>query len=848
MTPMMKQFNEIKKKHPDALLFFRVGDFYEMFGEDAKRASKICNIALTSRHKGSANEIQMAGVPHHAAEQYIAKLTKAQQKVAICDQVSDPSLPGIVKRDVTRIVTPGTTMDGAVLDDKENNYLMCAVKKKEWGIAFVDLSTGSFEVCSIDDAHFDGLLYKIHPSEILVPEKQSHDAELRGRLSQYHVTPYISELWEKPSDILAHHFQAKDVSGFGIESLEVAVEAAAYLLKYLQDTQKTVLSHITHVSRYNPHEFMLLDEATVRNLELIYNAQDFSRENTLLSVIDVTQTAMGARMLRNWVVHPLLDIQGIQERLDAVDAFVVGTDSRERIRDVFTHINDIERLTSRIGCRRANPRDVISLRHALEHMPVVKESVSSCNDVLLNNLAQDLDGYDDVIELIQRSIQDDPSTNINQGNCIRDGYNAELDELRTISGSGKEWLKQLQDAESKKTGISTLKVGFNKVFGYYIEVSKSNVDKVPESYVRKQTLTNAERYITPELKEQEEKILGAQDKILELETSLFLEVLDEVSAHITKLQRIARAVAQLDVLSSFAILAIQRNYSKPELSDNNILEIIAGRHPVIEAIMTDEQYVPNDISIGREDAQLIVLTGPNMAGKSSYLRQNALIVLLAQLGCFVPAESARIGVVDRIFTRVGASDNLARGRSTFLVEMQEAANIIHNATDKSLIIFDELGRGTSTYDGVSIAWAVIEYVYKNIKAKTLFATHYHELAELQELFDGIKNYCVAVSEHAGGITFLRKVIEGSADRSYGIEVAKLAGLPHTLIARAQVLLQELEVGTHIVPQKDAQASLFAGPASGDHPVVEQLRHLDVNSMTPLDALNALNELKNELSS
>lgn len=842
LTPMLKQYKEIKDKHEDAILFFRLGDFYEMFGPDAIDASKILNITLTARNKGTDNEMPMCGVPYHAAEGYIAKLTKAGNKVAICEQVSDPNGEGIVDREVIRIVTPGTTLDTSVIQGNENNYLVSLCKSEIWGMAFVDLTTGEFKLSQLQN--FEEVLNELNrldPAEILITPSISEEFQIKARLENIaNTNTFRSSALETAEQALTKHFNTKNLQGFGIDKCTQGIEAAGNLLMYLNETQKTSLEHINTISLYNPGDYMILDEATVRNLELIYTYQSGDQKGSLLDVMDKTVTGMGGRLLRNWILHPLIDVTVIKDRHDVVDEFCSNPEVRETLTGLLKELSDIERLIGRLGCSRANARDLINLQTSLEKIPAIKEQLAQINASYSKDLASLIQEHSDIKNIIEKSIDPDPPLTITEGGIIKDGYDKELDELRKISTSGKDWIKELQETESSKTGISSLKVKFNKVFGYYIEVSKANMSQVPESYIRKQTLVNAERFITPELKEYEEKVLGAEDKIKVLEQKLFFEIRDQVSEHFEAIQNTAHCLAQIDVLLNFANVALLNNYHKPQITEQGPLAIKNGRHPVIENINQDEAYVPNDSTLNHDDHQLILLTGPNMSGKSSYLRQNALIVLLAQIGSFVPADDAEIGIVDRIFTRVGASDNLAAGQSTFMVEMQEAANILHNATQNSLIILDELGRGTSTYDGVSIAWAITEHIHESIQAKTLFATHYHELVEIVEKLPKAKNYCVAVKETDTGVVFLRKVIEGAINRSYGIEVAKLAGFPSEITDRANQILDKLESELTI---NGGQQSIPLQKSTTPDPIKQAIKDIDIDNITPLQALNILKDLK-----
>jgi len=849
LTPMLQQYHEIKDKHQDAILFFRLGDFYEMFGKDALKASKILNITLTARNKGTANETPMCGIPYHAAEGYIAKLTKAGKKVAICEQVTAPDGQGIVKREVIRIITPGTTLDSNILENKQNNFLVSIFKKDKWGMSFVDLTTGEFRLTELNK-HDDLIneLNRILPSEIIITPDLNEDLNIKTQLEQIsNINIFYPSLFNPAEESIKEHFKIKSIQTFGIQNYKAGIEAAGNLLNYLKDTQKTALEHINKISLYNISDYMILDEATIRNLELLYTYQFFEEKGSLISIIDKTQTGMGGRLLRSWLLHPLINIEKINNRLETVNEFVNNLDLRDNLKKELKNISDIERLIGRLGCKRTNARDLLNLKNSLLLIPQIKSILKSANSKLLKQSVKELDEHKDLVKLIEQSIDDDPPLLITDGGMIADGYNKKLDELRKISTSGKDWIKDLQQQESTRTGISSLKVKFNKVFGYYIEVSNANLNQVPENYTRKQTLVNAERFVTPELKEYEEKVLGAEEKIKELEQKLFWEIRDKVAQKFEEIQQTAQIIAQLDVLLSFAKVALENNYCQPQVNEDDTINIQNGRHPVIEQLQTDESYVPNDGLFNHTDHQLILLTGPNMSGKSSYLRQTALIILLAQIGSFVPAESAKIGLTDRIFTRVGASDNLIRGQSTFMVEMQEAANILNNATHKSFIVLDELGRGTSTFDGVSIAWAIVEYIYKNIKAKTLFATHYHELIEMVEKLDKAQNYAVSVKETETGVIFLRKIIKGGIDKSYGIEVAKLAGLPKPLTDRAYTILEELEAELHI-SNGNNNSHKKTKPIPQKDNLLQEIIKIDTDNLTPIEALQKLKDLKDKSKS
>lgn len=897
---MLRQYFEIKDKHKDKILFFRLGDFYEMFGKDAQRASLILDIVLTARHKGTENEIPMCGLPYHAADQYIAKLTKAGCKVAICEQVSDPSLPGIVKREVVQIITPGTTMNSSLLEKSENNFLASVAGKKapqslmgdgcgsamvaegnNFGAAFVDLTTGEFRVMEISgEDNLISELKRINPAEVLVDygigglsrRDEAVPRLYNGEKSDWYyvfknVSKFIPASYFEPEKVLCEQFGINDLAGFGIESLKIGIRAAANLLMYLKDTQKTRLSHINKIALHNPYDYMILDEATIKNLDLLYNWQMKSKEGTLLGVLDKTATAMGARLLKRWILHPLIKSGEIEKRLKAVEYFYDHNDLREELRTLLSKLMDMERLFSRIGCARANARDLVFLKESLKIIENIKsfvlnygheiEKAGGIDEIKNIELA-------DIIAEIEKKIIDEPPVSIIDGGIIKNGNNIELDELRKISSGGKSWITDLQARERERTGINSLKVKFNRVFGYYIEVSNANIQSVPENYTRKQTIVNGERFITPELKEYEEKVLIAEEKIRDIEYKIFEETARDIAVHSEIILKIASLIAELDVFLNFAHIARKNNYAKPSVSDGNVIAIKEGRHPVIE-MMQNIDFVPNDSRFDNLENRIIVLTGPNMAGKSVYLRQNALICLMAQIGSFVPAKEAKLCVLDRIFTRVGATDNIAKGQSTFMVEMQEASRILHNATEKSLIIFDELGRGTSTYDGVSIAWAVIEYLHSKIKGKTIFATHYHELVELADKFEGIKNYRMAVLENEDGVVFLHKIIKGGIDKSYGIEVAKLAGMPKELVERAREILKKLENGGGNLQRGDlnfgqGQETLrsIRGRAGSLDPAMQpplikieselekEIKSLDLNNMTPMEVVSFVSDLQKKL--
>ena len=879
---MMELYKQVKKQHEDAILLCRVGDFYEAFFEDAELIARLLEIALTTRsHKNQKSPPPpMAGIPHHALDSYLYKLVKAGHKVAILEQTEDAKVARdenrLVKRDVVRIVTPGTVTDPKVLEHKQNNYLISIYLNKDiYGVAVADLSTGEFLVTELTDPlRLWAEVHRFSPKECLFSES-FEDAEMFDRLkTELKATLNSLPDWRFDYDTarteLLEHFQTISLDGFGCEHLHTAISAAGALIYYLNETQKQEVEHIVSLHTYTLSDFMVLDADTQRNLELTTSIRDGSTKGTLLEVLDQTMTAMGGRKMRQCLLQPLLDEKEIAERLNAVDELKTQIGLQEELREALGQMYDIERLISRISLGSVNGRDLHSLKDSLCLVPNVKAQLQNCRSALLVSFNNTLDPLPELVELIEDGIHPNPPTTIREGGIICDGYNEELDDLRQIVGQGKEWIATMEAEERKRSGIQSLKIGFNQVFGYYIDVTKPNLSMVPEHYIRKQTLRNSERFITPELKEQEAKVLNAEDRIQTLEYELFCQIRDEVSKYTETVQKIGAALAMIDVLANFAYIASKYNYVKPTVAAVDEIVIRDGRHPVVEQLFTQEGFVPNDTLLNCDDEQLHIITGPNMSGKSTYLRQTALIVLMAQLGCFVPAAAAKIGLVDRIFTRVGASDNLVMGQSTFLVEMNETANILNNATRNSLVIFDEVGRGTSTFDGLSIAWAVSEYLLdeKRMGAKTLFATHYHELVELAGKYKRAKNYNVAVHEDGQKVTFLRKVVPGGADQSYGIHVARLAGLPQAVITRAQQILAVLEQynlsveadgatgqppkGHPTMPkpgrrisrktmQSDAlQMALFTPKT---HPLVEEIRRLELTQVTPLDAVNILYDLK-----
>ncbi|HCE68566.1 MAG: DNA mismatch repair protein MutS [Geobacteraceae bacterium GWC2_55_20] len=863
-TPMMRQYLEIKSGYPDAILFFRMGDFYEMFLDDALVASRILDIALTSRNKGSGDEIPFCGIPFHSAAPYVAKLIEAGHKVAICEQVEDPKqTKGIVRREVVRVVTPGLLIEAESLTPGENNYLLalCRSAADVWGCAGLDASTGEFRVTELPGvAAALAESVCINPREILLPddlELESLPAELRAFFAEKIVSRAPAWVYDRDyaAAQLCGHFQAASVEALGLENMPVALPAAAAALYYLRENRKSALPHIRDIRVHQRHEHLALDPATRRNLEITASMAEGKRSGSLLGCLDRTGTAMGARRLKQWLSYPLVGAEPIRQRLDAVEELLESHDAREELASQLKNIADLERLNGRIGMAGAGGRDLRSLHDSLVRLPALLELLSLLQSGLLRSLSAALDPLEDLRELIAAGIVETPPFSLREGGIIAAGYHAELDELRSISSEGKGFIARLEAQERARTGISTLKIRYNRVFGYSIEITKSNLASVPENYIRRQTLANAERYITEELKSYEEKVLGAEDRICDLEYTLFQEIRERVAGQAGRISRTADALASLDVLISLALVAGERNYCKPVVDESDVIQISEGRHPVIEAMKLGERFVPNDTLLDGNDNQLLMITGPNMAGKSTYMRQVALICLMAQSGSFVPATSARIGIADRIFTRVGAGDNLARGQSTFMLEMMEAAGILRNATPKSLIVMDEIGRGTSTFDGVSIAWAVAEYIHDtpSCRARTLFATHYHELTELATTRERIKNYTVAVREWNDQVIFLRTIIPGGASHSYGIQVARLAGMPADVIERSKEILQNLESGEFeegaprlaksrkSQPKQDLrQFSLFE---TGEDLLRQRLKKLNIATLTPLEALNLLDELK-----
>ena len=857
-TPLMKQYNNIKAKNPDAILLFRVGDFYETFGQDAIKAAEILGITLTRRANGAASYVELAGFPHHAIENYLPKLVRAGQRVAICEQLEDPKLTKkIVKRGITELVTPGVAFNENVLEHKKNNFLACVhIEKGSAGVAFLDVSTGEFYTAQGTLEYIDKLLNGFEPKEVLF-EKGKQEA-FTGAFGTRFYTYKLDE-WafhrETSYEKLLKHFKTSSLKGFGIEQLSLGITAAGAVMHYLELTRHDQLSHITSISRIEEDNYVWLDKFTIRNLELYYTYNEGAK--TLISVIDKTVSPMGSRMLKRWLGLPLKNPDEINKRLDVVEYLINNSDQRDLIRAELEQTGDLERLATKISVGRINPREIVQLKTALGCSVRIKDVCMKSGQQSLADTGRHITPCDALKERIEAEISDDPPNAVQKGGVIAAGVSDELDELREILYSGKDYLIALQQRESERTGIPSLKINFNNVFGYYIEVRNTHKEKVPGEWIRKQTLVSAERYITQELKEYEEKILGAEEKILKLETVLFNSLIQEAAGFIPSIQANASLIARIDCLVSFALLSKDNNYRKPVVNDSLVIDIKEGRHPVIEQTLPPgEEYIANDLYLDDKNQQIIVITGPNMSGKSALLRQTALIVLMAQMGCFVPAASAAIGVVDKIFTRVGASDNISMGESTFMVEMNEAASILNNVSERSLILLDEIGRGTSTYDGISIAWAMAEFIheYPHGKAKTLFATHYHELNEMEHSFSRIKNFNVSVKEIDNKVIFLRKLIAGGSEHSFGIHVARMAGMPKSVVKRAGEILRELEkssgshslakpVGSLAEKREGYQLSIF----QMDDPVLKQIRdeiiNLDINNLTPVEALNILNEIK-----
>ena len=873
---MMQQYMETKKEYKDCILFYRLGDFYEMFFDDALTASRELEITLTGKNCGLEERAPMCGIPYHAVDGYLNKLVSKGYKVAICEQVEDPKqAKGIVKREVVRIVTPGTNLNTQALDETKNNYIMCIVYSADrYGLSVADVTTGDYLVTEIDSStKLRDEIYKFMPSEIICNEAfYMSGMDLDDMKNRIGITIYSLDAWYFDDAIcertLKEHFHVSSLEGLGLKDYDCGVIASGALLQYLLETQKNDLTHLSRLTGYVTGKYMLLDSSTRRNLELCETLREKQKRGSLLWALDKTRTAMGGRTLRKYVEQPLIDAESIDERLNSVEELKNNAICREEIREYLGAIYDLERLMSRVTYQSANPRDLIALKSSLAMLPPIHCILADMSTKGLCDIREQMDTLEDLCSLITEAIQEEPPLAMKEGGIIREGYSEEVDRLRNAKSDGKTWLAELEATEREKTGIRTLKVKFNKVFGYYLEVTNSFKDQVPEYYTRRQTLANAERYTIPELKELEDTILGAEDKLYALEYQLYCEVRDKIAAEVVRIQKTAKAVAKLDVFASLAVVAERNNYVRPKINEKGVIDIKNGRHPVVEKMIPNDMFIANDTYLDDKKNRIAIITGPNMAGKSTYMRQSALIVLMAQIGSFVPAKSANIGLVDRIFTRVGASDDLASGQSTFMVEMTEVANILRNATSKSLLILDEIGRGTSTFDGLSIAWAVVEHISngKLLGAKTLFATHYHELTELEGKISNVNNYCIAVKENGDDIVFLRKIVKGGADKSYGIQVAKLAGVPDSVIARAKEIAEELsdsDIALRIneaasaetdpkpkakAPRYDevdlAQFSLFDTVKDDD--VLEELKEMDVAHMTPMDALNAIYRLQNKL--
>ena len=875
MTPMMKVYCETKEKYKDCILFYRLGDFYEMFFEDALIASKELEITLTGKDCGLEERAPMCGVPFHAVDGYLNKLVSKGYKVAICEQLEDPKqAKGLVKRDVIRVVTPGTNLDAQALDESRNNYLMCIICMEDrYGLSVADISTGEYLVTELDgEKKLLDEINKFSPSEIICNHSfYVSGVDIEDMKERLHISVFSLDSWYFDDALCARnlmeHFHVSSLSGLGLDAFSCGIIAAGALLQYLIETQKTSIANLTALTPYSISKYMVLDSSTRRNLELCETLREKNKRGSLLWVLDKTKTAMGARMLRRYLEQPLIEKEEIMQRLDAVEELKDNAITREELREYLNPVYDLERLISRISYQTANPRDLVAFKTSLSMLPHIKYIMKSLQSPLLVQLQEEMDELEDLFALVDTAIVDEPPISIRDGGFIKEGYHEEVDRLRHAKTEGKSWLAKLEAEEREKTGIKTMKVKYNKVFGYYLEVTNSYKDMVPDYYTRKQTLTNAERYITPELKELEETILGSEDKLTALEYDLYVEVRGKIADEILRIQKTAHAIAGVDVFASLALVAERGNYVKPSINEKGVLDIKNGRHPVVEKMIPNDMFIANDTYLDNGKNRISIITGPNMAGKSTYMRQTALIVLMAQIGSFVPADAAKIGLVDRIFTRVGASDDLASGQSTFMVEMTEVANILRNATRNSLLILDEIGRGTSTFDGLSIAWAVVEYISnpKLLGAKTLFATHYNELTELEGKLPGVNNYCIAVKENGDDIVFLRKIIQGGADKSYGIQVAKLAGVPDMVIERAKELAEELtnaDITVHVqggdaegqkarkaktqkYDQVDMdQMSLFDTVSDSD--VLKELQELEVSTMTPLDALNTLYRLQNKL--
>lgn len=865
LTPMMQQYMKIKEENKDCILFYRLGDFYEMFFEDALTASKELEITLTGKNCGLEERAPMCGVPYHAADSYLNKLVEKGYKVGICEQVEDPSqAKGIVKREIVRIVTPGTNISQQSLEDEKNNYLMCIFSSDgSYGISLVDVTTGDFRTTSVDRlSKVRDEIFKFAPAEIICNDAffiSGMDFEsLRDKMNLV-VSGIEAYYFDEDQGIerIKRQFKVGNLEGLGLTDHPMAIIATGALLGYLHETQKSSLDHLMHITPYETSEFMVIDSSSRRNLELCETLRDKQKKGSLLWVLDKTKTAMGARMLRSMVEQPLVDMEKIQERYDAVSSLTEQAIVREELREYLNPIYDLERLMTKVSYKTANPRDLIAFKSSLAWLPPMKTILLECNDPLLSSLQKELDVLSDLHQLLEDSIVEEPPLAVKEGGIIKDGFKEDIDRLKRAKTEGKQWLMELEERERQATGIKNLKVKFNKVFGYYLDVTNSYKELVPEHYIRKQTLANSERYTTEELNQLADTILGSEDRLYALEYETFVAIRETLAAEMERISKTAHIIAQIDVLASLAFVAERNHYVRPKLNSRGIIDIKDGRHPVVEQMIQNDMFIANDTYLDNRKNRVAIITGPNMAGKSTYMRQAALIVLMAQVGSFVPASKANIGIVDRIFTRVGASDDLASGQSTFMVEMSEVANILRNATKNSLLILDEIGRGTSTFDGLSIAWAVVEYISnaKLLGAKTLFATHYHELTELEGKFDSVNNYCIAVKEQGDNIVFLRKIIRGGADKSYGVQVAKLAGVPDVVIQRAKEIARELEEHELTAKAKEIktygegeQLCFFrqSEEPTMEHPFMAELREKDLSDMTPLEALNYLYVLQNKL--
>jgi len=873
-TPMMQQYLLTKEEYKDCILFYRLGDFYEMFFDDAITVSKELELTLTGKSCGTEERAPMCGIPYHAVEGYLNKLVANGHKVAICEQVEDPKLAkGLVKREVIRIVTPGTNTDIQALDESKNNYIMCIVYLADkYGVSLADVSTGDYFVTEVDsERKLMDEINKFSPTEIVCNESfYMSGVDLSDMKHRLGITIYALEAWyfsdETAENTLKEHFKVRSLEGLGLADYNCGVIAAGALLRYLLETQKTSLDHISAIHPYSTGKYMIIDSSTRRNLELVETLREKQKRGSLLWVLDKTKTAMGARTLRSFVEQPLINREEIEKRQDAIEELNQSVITREELREYLNPIYDLERLITRVTYMSANPRDLIAFKNSIGMLPPIKTLLQEFSGSQLQEISSEMDTLEELYQLIDESIGEEPPISVRDGGILKEGYNEEVDKYRNAKTEGKTWLAELEAKEREKTGIKNLKIKYNKVFGYYLEVTNSYKDLVPDYFTRKQTLANAERYITPELKELEDMILGAEDKLVNLEYELFCEVRNRIAAEVVRIQRTAKAVAKLDVFVSLAVVADQNHYCRPKITENGVIDIKCGRHPVVEKMINNDMFIDNDTFLDNGNNRISIITGPNMAGKSTYMRQTALIVLMAQIGSFVPAESATIGIVDRIFTRVGASDDLASGQSTFMVEMNEVANILRNATANSLLVLDEIGRGTSTFDGLSIAWAVVEHISnpKLLGAKTLFATHYHELTELEGKLSNVNNYCIAVKEKGDDIVFLRKIVRGGADKSYGIQVAKLAGVPDSVIERAKEIVDQLiandiaSVARGIAVENGSgkkkkekldevdltQMSLFDTVKDDD--IIEELRNVDVGNLTPIEALNKLYELQNKV--